>query len=133
MRDRHWDVIADETGIEVSSDSTATLKYLLDSDIMETLPRVVEISDIASREWSIEKVLSKMFEDWAPLELGLSPWKDSGVHIVRKTSLLILLHAIDRQFGQSFKQNCMGSGGHVCFHEEVHWLYMLLWLQVPTF
>lgn len=82
MRDRHWDVIADETGIEVSSDSTATLKYLLDSDIMDTLPRVVEISDIASREWSIEKALGKMFEDWAPLELGLSPWKDSGALVL---------------------------------------------------
>jgi dynein heavy chain, axonemal len=91
MRDRHWDVIAEETGIEVSGESTATLKYLLDSDIMDSLPRVIEISDVASREWSIEKVLSKMFEDWAPLELGLSPWKDSGVNDAKLGSMMLLI------------------------------------------
>ena len=78
MRPRHWEVISDETGIEVSSDSTASLKYLLDSEIFDHLPRVIEISDTASREWSIEKALGKMLSDWADLAFELAPWKETG-------------------------------------------------------
>ena len=78
MRERHWDLLADSTGIEVSGESSASIKHLLDNDVMDYLPRVVEVSDTASREWSIEKTLAKMFEDWAGLELALSDWKDSG-------------------------------------------------------
>jgi dynein heavy chain, axonemal len=83
MRDRHWVIIADETGIEVSGESTASIKYLLDSEITEHLPRVVEISDTASREWSIEKVLGKMLSDWADLAFELAPWKETGAHAGR--------------------------------------------------
>ena len=78
MRDRHWEVVADETGIEVSGESTASLKYLLDADILESLPRLTEISDTASREWSIEKALGKMLSDWAELQFELAPWKETG-------------------------------------------------------
>lgn len=79
MRDRHWNVVAEETGIEVSGESTASLKYLLDNDIMDFLPRIVEISDTASREWSIEKALGKMLTDWMELEFEVAPWKETGV------------------------------------------------------
>ena len=78
MRDRHWEVVADETGLEVSGESTASLKYLLDADILESLPRLTEISDTASREWSIEKALGKMLADWAELQFELAPWKETG-------------------------------------------------------
>ena len=78
MRDRHWDLVAEETGIEVSGESTASLKYLLENEILEFLPRMVEVSDQASREWSIEKALSKMLTDWADLELELADWKETG-------------------------------------------------------
>jgi dynein heavy chain, axonemal len=79
MRHRHWETVADETGIEVSGESTASLKYLLDNEVMEFLPRIVEISDTASREWSIEKALGKMLTDWADLEFEVADWKETGV------------------------------------------------------
>lgn len=85
MRERHWDLLAESTGIEVSGESTASVKYLLDNDVMDYLPRVMEISDTASREWSIEKSLGKMFEDWSGLELELGAWKDSGMHAHLRT------------------------------------------------
>lgn len=80
MRERHWDSLADSTGIEVSGESTASIKYLLENDVMDSLSRVVEVSDTASREWSIEKTLGKMFEDWSGLELELGAWKESGLY-----------------------------------------------------
>eukprot|EP00892_Ulva_mutabilis_P009854 jgi/Ulvmu1/7240/UM035_0027.1 len=83
MRERHWDALADSTGVEVTGESSASIKYLLDNDVMDCLPRVVEVSDTASREWSIEKTLGKMFEEWAGLELELGVWKDSGTFILK--------------------------------------------------
>lgn len=60
MRQRHWDVLATITGFEIKKDEFTTLKILLDNDIMDYLEKIVELSDRASREWSIEKALDKM-------------------------------------------------------------------------
>jgi dynein heavy chain, axonemal len=78
MRERHWEIVAEETGIEVGVESTASVKYLLDNEIMAFLPRMVEVSDTASREWSIEKALGKMLVDWAELSFELAEWKATG-------------------------------------------------------
>lgn len=97
MRDRHWEVVAEETSIEVSGESTASLKYLLDNDIMESLPRIVEISDKASREWSIEKALGKMLTDWADLEFEVAPWKETGAPLPALQAHLSQWHAHRRR------------------------------------
>ena len=98
LRPRHWDVISDETGVEVSGESTASIKYLIDSEFMDFLPRIVEVSDTASREWSIEKALAKMLGDWAELEFELAEWKETGARWCQSAAaqkllvLLLLLH-----------------------------------------
>ena len=80
LRARHWEVISDETGVEVSGESTASIKYLLDSEFMDFLPRLTDVSDTASREWSIEKALGKMLSDWSELAFELAEWKETGAH-----------------------------------------------------
>ena len=44
---------------------------------------IEEISEQASREWSIEKALDKMHADWQELNLELAEWKATGTHILR--------------------------------------------------
>ena len=39
---------------------------------------IEEISEHASREWSIEKALDKMHADWAELSFELAEWKATG-------------------------------------------------------
>ena len=39
---------------------------------------IEEISEHASREWSIEKALDKMHADWAELMFELAEWKATG-------------------------------------------------------
>lgn len=46
-----------------------------------------EISDSASKEFNIEKIMNKMQEDWDPITVELKPWKDSGTFIVGGTSV----------------------------------------------
>lgn len=44
---------------------------------------IEEISEQASREWSIEKALDKMHADWQELKFELAEWKATGTHILR--------------------------------------------------
>jgi dynein heavy chain len=41
--------------------------------------QITELSDSASREWSIEKALEKMISDWEGLTFELGPWKETGI------------------------------------------------------
>lgn len=60
-----------------------SLKRLLDHDIAMHLHKITEISDAASREWSIEKALDKMMADWEGLMFELGPWKETGTYILK--------------------------------------------------
>lgn len=48
----------------MSSDKEYTLKRLVDLDIIDHLPKLEEISEAASKEFAIEKILGKMRDDW---------------------------------------------------------------------
>jgi dynein heavy chain len=60
-----------------------SLRRLLDNDILEHLERIGELSDSASREFSIEKALDKMVADWEGLAFELGTWKSTGTHILK--------------------------------------------------
>jgi dynein heavy chain len=44
--------------------------------------RLEEISENASKEFGIEKILEKMKEDWIPIAVELKDWKDTGTYVV---------------------------------------------------
>eukprot|EP00878_Enallax_costatus_P013463 GHUV01014078.1.p1 GENE.GHUV01014078.1~~GHUV01014078.1.p1 ORF type:complete len:1340 (+),score=424.03 GHUV01014078.1:252-4271(+) len=83
LRERHWAAIAEVVGFEIKQDEVTSLKRLLDNEIMEHLERVTELSDSASREFSIEKALDKMSADWEGLAFELGTWKNTGTHILK--------------------------------------------------
>ncbi len=78
LRDRHWSSLAEVVGFEIRRDEVTSLKRLLEYDIATHIIKLVEISDSASREWSIEKALDKMMTDWKGLAFELGPWKETG-------------------------------------------------------
>lgn len=53
------------------------------STLMPGLQEIAEISEHASREWSIEKALEKMHADWQGLAFELADWKATGTYILR--------------------------------------------------
>ena len=53
---------------------------------MTALQAIEEISEQASREWSVEKALDKMHADWQDLTFELAEWKSTGTHILRGKS-----------------------------------------------
>lgn len=70
-------------GFEIKRDDVTSLRRLLDNDIADHVDKITEISDTASREWSIEKALHKMFGDWEGLCFELGDWKDTGTYILK--------------------------------------------------
>ncbi|KAF6266164.1 dynein heavy chain 9 [Scenedesmus sp. NREL 46B-D3] len=83
LRERHWTALAEVVGFEIKQDEVTSLRRLLETDILEHLERIRELSDSASREFSIEKALDKMAADWEGLAFELGTWKGTGTHILK--------------------------------------------------
>ena len=61
LRERHWAQMSEVVGFNLSYDDTHTsLSKLLDRRVEEKMDQLQELSDIASREFSFEKMLIKM-------------------------------------------------------------------------
>ena len=58
------------------------LNRFIELDTARHLVKLEEISDSASKEFNIEKILNRMQEDWEPISVELKPWKDTGTYIV---------------------------------------------------
>ncbi|XP_018331814.1 dynein heavy chain 1, axonemal-like [Agrilus planipennis] len=83
MRQRHWDHISEETGLNIVWTPTLTFNDFLAIGIDLHADLVLHIADIASKEYSIETILDKMQHEWENIDLELQPYKDSGTFIVR--------------------------------------------------
>jgi len=63
LKPRHWAKIAEVTGVEFDQESNVlSLKKLLDNGIMEFKDQINEISEIASKEQSFERVNLRIFK-----------------------------------------------------------------------
>ncbi|DBB17907.1 TPA: hypothetical protein ACH3X3_002922 [Trebouxia sp. C0006] len=83
LHERHWEQIATVVGFDVRPDEVTSLRRLLDYNIQDHIKAIEEISEQASREWSIEKALDKMRTDWQELNFELAEWKATGTYILR--------------------------------------------------
>jgi dynein heavy chain len=64
------------------------LKTLVETlEILKFLPQLEEISDSASKEFGIEKILIKMLGDWDEVLVELKDWKDTNSYIVSGGSI----------------------------------------------
>eukprot|EP00959_Pyramimonas_sp_CCMP1952_P087363 1827723-Pyramimonas_sp.AAC.1 len=76
--------MSEVVGFNLSYDDTHTsLSKLLDRRVEEKMEQLQELSDVASREFSFEKMLTKMQEDWEGLKFELGAWKATGTHILK--------------------------------------------------
>jgi dynein heavy chain len=74
-----------------------------------------EISDSASKEFAIEKILDKMVEDWQAVEVELKIWKDTGTYVVAGTSVEEVEQLLDDQI---VKTLTMRGSPYAKFFEE---------------
>lgn len=104
LKDRHWDeisgIIAQNTGIkgfQVKPDKEILLKKLIDLEIYKFVDLLDEISDSATKEFNIEKILNKMLEDWEPIICEIKIWKDTGTYVVSGNTIDEIQTILDDQ------------------------------------
>ena len=103
-------MLADIVGFEIKRDEVTSLKRLLDYDIAMHISKITDISDSASREWSIEKALDKMISDWQGLSFELGPWKETGACV--RLCVRVAVRSVSRLGrGCSAGQGWGGAGG----------------------
>ena len=77
LKDRHWKDINKVVDCDV--DVHSKLSYLQTFGIAQFKDKLEDISETASKEYSNERILAKMNEDWAPMEFTCKEWKGSQI------------------------------------------------------
>lgn len=80
LKPRHWEQIK-QLGLRIDPQQE-TLGVLINSELYKDLPKIEEISEQATKEYTNEKILTKIEEEWQPVTCELKEWKDSGTHII---------------------------------------------------
>ena len=77
LKPRHWDQITKV--IDKKVEATEKLSTLIILKIDQQKDKLEEISEQASKEYSNERTLNKMLEDWEPMEFTCKDWKGSFI------------------------------------------------------
>ncbi|KAJ3297193.1 Dynein heavy chain 3, axonemal [Borealophlyctis nickersoniae] len=82
LRERHWELMATIVGQSIYPDETTNLTKILDLNLSQYIQQFESISDAASKEFSLQKTLSRMKEEWEPLVFNCIEYKDTGTRIL---------------------------------------------------
>ncbi|KXS15928.1 hypothetical protein M427DRAFT_111568 [Gonapodya prolifera JEL478] len=82
MRPRHWDQISEIVRFNFHPDESTSLSMVLDKNLSIYMDQLESVGATASKEFSFEKALKKMREDWQAIELSLLDYRDTGTQIL---------------------------------------------------
>uniref|UniRef100_A0A1B0EXW2 AAA+ ATPase domain-containing protein n=1 Tax=Lutzomyia longipalpis TaxID=7200 RepID=A0A1B0EXW2_LUTLO len=82
LSERHWNLISEELGQEVTPDKYSTLASLVEIDIMRIVDRLEQISNAAGKEFELNNQLLQMQSEWTDVEFEINPYRDSDTHIL---------------------------------------------------
>ena len=96
MRTRHWEAVDTIVGLQIRPDSTTTLERVM--YLNKHLEQLQAISDVASKEWAVEKMLAEMDNCWNPIQFTFNPsFRDTGAAILKGDSIDIVQEILDEQ------------------------------------
>ncbi|CAF0823905.1 unnamed protein product [Adineta steineri] len=82
IRDRHWDKMSTIYQRNLKPDTGTTLRKVLQLGLEPYMEQFEQVSAGASKEYSLEKALRKMQEDWEPVMFNSSKYKETGLTIL---------------------------------------------------
>ncbi|CAF0812221.1 unnamed protein product [Brachionus calyciflorus] len=82
LKDRHWALMSEIVGREIKPEPNSSLQDMIDLGLNKFVERLEEISGSASKEYSLEKALSKMKYDWKDMIFELVQYRETGVKIL---------------------------------------------------
>lgn len=71
LRDRHWELISEVCAFPLKPDDSYSLSKFVDMNLDAHIPRFDQISEAASKEFSLEKAMEKMKVEWAEVSVLL--------------------------------------------------------------
>ncbi|CAL7945370.1 unnamed protein product [Xylocopa violacea] len=100
MKDRHFEQLSAQTGIQMALTPAITFKSLLMLGIQEFEELVKIVADTAAKEYATERTLNRMIEEWEPIVMELLPYKTTGTYIIKiaeETMMLLENHILNVQ------------------------------------
>ncbi|KAJ3217583.1 Dynein heavy chain 7, axonemal [Dinochytrium kinnereticum] len=82
LRERHWRDISQIVGFRFQPDESTSLSAVLERSLGEYMDQLEKISSVASKEFSFEKALQKMYSEWQNVELATVDYRDTGTQIL---------------------------------------------------
>uniref|UniRef100_H3DKJ5 Dynein axonemal heavy chain 7 n=1 Tax=Tetraodon nigroviridis TaxID=99883 RepID=H3DKJ5_TETNG len=82
IRARHWEQMSEIAGIDLTPNSSTTLRKVLKHDLAPYLEQFETISTVASKEFSLEKAFQTMTHIWDDVSFHHQPAGDAGVPIL---------------------------------------------------
>ncbi|KAI9331944.1 dynein heavy chain and region D6 of dynein motor-domain-containing protein [Obelidium mucronatum] len=82
LRERHWAAMTEIVGQNIYPDENTSLTKILDLNLTQYLQQFETISDAASKEFSLQKTLAKMKDEWEPLIFNCIDYKETGTKIL---------------------------------------------------
>ena len=84
MRERHWHEVGESLGMkEFVPDESFMLAGMLDLNPTSQIELITKVSEAAAKEFNIEQTLDKMLQDWTPMELQISNYRDTGTGVLK--------------------------------------------------
>lgn len=82
FKDRHWKDISQVVGFRFQPDENTSLSQVVERNLGQYMAKLEEISAIATKEFSFEKALQKMFQEWKDVEFSTHDYRDTGTQIL---------------------------------------------------
>eukprot|EP00929_Paragymnodinium_shiwhaense_P109502 TRINITY_DN7596_c0_g2_i1.p1 TRINITY_DN7596_c0_g2~~TRINITY_DN7596_c0_g2_i1.p1 ORF type:complete len:4821 (+),score=1098.93 TRINITY_DN7596_c0_g2_i1:122-14584(+) len=101
LRTRHWEAISNLVGFAIEPDSVFTLSRLIDMDVGKHLPTLRAISEAATKEHVIERVLDAMQAEWKPVQFELKPWRRVDTFIIAENCADDMRNLVDCHLGKT--------------------------------
>jgi dynein heavy chain, axonemal len=83
MRDRHWNTIAEQMGVEIMPIENFTTDQILALNLKDRIDQVQKIAESAAKEYQIENALDKMEKEWEGMILQISAYKETGTCVLK--------------------------------------------------
>ncbi|KAM9486846.1 dynein axonemal heavy chain 7-like [Clarias gariepinus] len=92
LRDRHWATMSTIVGFPLKPlEKDAHMSHFISMHLEEHLPKFESINEAASKEYSLEKAMERMVEEWAEINFNLQPYRESGTFILSSVDEIQML------------------------------------------